>query len=296
MAASFLPPEAFGQIFDQDDPDQNIDFQSMSSWDLATRYHEIKNSPGMKKKIPQLRRVSAIAVLERAQEILGAAVHPTRIKESLWFDVPADAIDPEFDLENSLDESPIADELWMSYRVRKPQPILFAVDTSLSMTGEKIALTAVALAVVLLQFPDDPIGIVAFENEAAILKNPEEILSIPELIERFLDVPAQGYTHLESGMKAALRLESTAQRRAQGCPPVTILLSDGKYTAGRDPTYLASRFKKLIVMKMGKEKAALPLCRALSKQGRGVLLEVNRLEELPETMYDLVKDLLRGRQ
>src|SRR5262249_54073557 len=141
-------------------------------------------------------------------------------------------------------------DLWMNYRVHRKQPLVITVDTSLSMTGEKLALTAVALAVVLLQFPDDPVGIVAFENEAQVLKRPTEQITLQQLVERFLDVPAQGYTHLEDGMKAALKLVRSVDLGSQGRPPSAVLLTDGKYTAGRDPAYLAPKFPHLVVMKM----------------------------------------------
>lgn len=163
------------------------------------------------------------------------------------------------------------------------------------MTGEKLALTAVALAVVLLEFPDDPIGIVAFENEAKVLKSLDERISVQGLVERFLDVPAQGYTHLEDGMKAALKLVKSAKASGNGRPPSAVLLTDGKYTAGKDPAYLAARFPHLVVLKMGQERASLELCRDLAKRGRGALREVGELESLPSIMYGVVKDLLRGR-
>lgn len=221
----------------------------------------------------------------------------------------------EIDLEETIDanllilnskhvESSVP-EVWMSYQSRFAQPLVLTVDTSLSMTGEKLALTAVALAVVLLQFPEDPIAIVAFENEAMVLKRADETLSIQELVERFLDVPAQGYTHLEEGLTKALELARALERNSvlsggasaglKGRRTSTVLLTDGKYTAGRDPAYLAGRFSNLVVLKMGSEKASLPLCRELAQKGSGTLREVAKLESLPLVMYGLVKDLLRGK-
>jgi hypothetical protein len=74
-----------------------------------------------------------------------------------------------------------------------------------------------------------------------------------------------------------------------------VLLTDGKYTAGRDPAYLAPRFPHLVVLKMGKERASFELCRELAQKGHGALREVGELEALPSIMYGVVKDLLRGR-
>ncbi len=257
-----------------------------------------------------MRELSVGAILERAQEVLGAVVHPMEPRCETWAELPPQAQQIDFDLEETIENSPLSvlgleiqsknscflteQDLWMSYQIRRRQSLVLCIDTSLSMTGEKLALTAVALAVVLLQFPDDPIGIIAFENEAKVLKNLNEGLSVKSLIERFIDVPAQGYTHLEDGMKAALRLIRQGSG-LRGRPPSVVLLTDGKYTAGRDPGYLASKFPHLVVLKMGKEKAGMSLCRDLAKRGKGKLKEVVELESLPSVMYSVVKDLLRGR-
>lgn len=286
-----------------DDP-SDLELGNLSSWDIATRYHEFKAKASLRENARQLRRLSAQAILERAQAILGSIVHPVESRCAPWSELPGDALDADIDLDETLENSVMAvadrvplmpQDIWMSYQVHRRQAVILSVDTSLSMTGEKLALTAVALAVVLLQFPDDPIGVVAFENEAKVLKIPEEKITIQQLVERFLDVPAQGYTHLEEGLRAALQQVRRISWGGVGRPPSTVVLSDGKYTAGRDPAYLAPRFPHLVVLKMGNERASLELCREMARKGKGALHEVGDLEALPAIMYGVVKDLLRGR-
>jgi Mg-chelatase subunit ChlD len=291
--------------FSEDEDPLALDLTSASSWDVAVRYHELKRRLVHRGANPKLlRKLSADAILARAQEVLGSVVHPAEQRTSLMRELPALAEQPEIDFDESLENSPLAlsgkvvlteDDIWMSYSVHRPQGVILSVDTSLSMTGEKLALTGVAIAVVLLQFPDDPVGIVAFENEAKVIKRPEERISIHQLVERFLDVPAQGYTHLEDGLKSALKLMRDASAAGQGRPASTVLLTDGKYTAGKDPGYLAPKFPHLVVLKMGREKASLNLCQELAQKGSGALREVGELESLPQVMYSVVKDLLRGR-
>ncbi|MEO5969102.1 MAG: vWA domain-containing protein [Bdellovibrionia bacterium] len=307
----FVPPETFGASSASEPSDEALDMQNASAWDVAVRYHEFKSKLTSQALVKKLREISVAAVLERAQEVLGSVVHPVEVRSAPLSDLPAQADQPDFDLDETLENSPLAiasvteafhsdypitdQDIWMTYNVHRRQPIILSVDTSLSMTGDKLALTAVALAVVLLQFPDDLIGIVAFENEAKILKNPEENISIAQLVERFLDVPAQGYTHLEDGLKMSLKLIQRVKAAGSGRPSSTVLLTDGKYTAGRDPAYLAPRFPHLVVIKMGTERASLGLCKDLAKKGRGVLREMGELETLPIIMYGVVKDILRGR-
>ena len=303
---TFLPPESIGAGDGANWAEKGLsdEIASASAWDVATRYHEFKARPGLKSHAKRLRSLSAAAILERAREILGSVVHPTERRSAALSELPGGAEQSEFDLEETLENAPLAvsgdfpvteQDIWMSYSAHRRQPVILCVDTSLSMTGEKLALTAVALVVVLLQFPEDPVGIVAFENEAKILKHPSEKISLQQLVERFLDVPAQGYTHLEDGMKAALSLVTQTMGAGQSRFPSTVLLTDGKYTAGRDPAYLAPRFPHLVVLKMGREKASLDLCRELAQKGKGALKEVDQLDSLPIVMYGVVKDLLRGR-
>jgi Mg-chelatase subunit ChlD len=277
---------------------------SASAWDIATRYHEFKAKKSAALVMRRIRRLSARAILERAQAVMGSVVHPIDQRVAPWPEVPGDAPSPDVDFDETLENAPLAisgaapvtaQDIWMSFTVHRPQSVVLAVDTSLSMTGEKLALTAVAIAVVLLQFPEDPVGILAFENEAKIIKRPEERILLQDLLERFLDVPAQGYTHLEDGLKGALGLVHGVGMSGQARPPSTVLLTDGKYTAGRDPAYLAPRFPHLVVLKMGKERASLELCREMAQRGHGALREVGELEALPAVMYGVVKDLLRGR-
>jgi Mg-chelatase subunit ChlD len=300
----FMPPEMLSSPAGMGELDSAEELQSASAWDVATRYHEFKSRPAFRKIAHQLRSLSAEAILMKAQEVLGSVTHPMETRSSPWTELPAGAEQPDIELEDTAENSALqlagavpllAEDIWMGYQLHRRQPVVLTVDTSLSMTGEKLALTAVALAVVLLQFPEDPVGIVAFENDARVLKRPDERISLQQLLERFLDVPAQGYTHLEDGMKAALQLVRGARASGQGKPPSTVLLTDGKYTAGRDPAYLAVRFPHLVVLKMGKERASLELCRELARKGHGSLQEVGELEALPAVMYGVVKDLLRGR-
>lgn len=307
MESLSFPSDFLVPTLNLGDDDVISELASASSWDLATRYHEFKNKKSIlknKKLGDHLRHISARAILERAQKVLGSIVRPVDQQLSPWSEVPAHATHTELDLEETLENSPFlsqpdhvmtAQDVWMSYQIVRAQSVVLTVDTSLSMTGEKLALTAVALAVVLLQFPEEQIGIIAFENEAQILKKPTEHISISVLIERFLEVPAQGYTHLEAGLRSALTQIQSMDKGSNTKPISTVLLTDGKYTAGKDPAYLAPRFPHLVVLKMGDERASLELCRELARKGNGTLREVANLDDLPAVMYSVVKDLLRGR-
>lgn len=236
--------------------------------------------------------------------MIGQLTKPIHRSQSRYDEIPFQAMQIEMELDETIEENPQLlsnefkidpKELIAEFSLPKKNAFILTVDTSLSMTGEKLALTAVALSVVLLQFPDDPIGIIAFENHPKVLKLPTEKITAEELIGRFLEVPAKGYTHLESGIKMALKCIELIPQAGLSAPPSTLLLTDGKYTAGRDPAYLGSLFKHLIVLKMGNERSSRSLCKELAKRGNGTLMEIEDLRTLPTVMLNVVKDLLRGR-
>lgn len=273
-----------------------------SDWDIACRYQDLRDLDLSREEIARLRSVSAQAVIERAQQVIGAISHPRRQVTLSLDQVSYLEEEYEVDLDSTFEESPLLGQvgqlvrleaIWVTLRQKRNFPLVICVDTSLSMTGEKLALTAVAIAVVLLQFPDESISIVAFENRAEVLKRSDEKLSIPQLLQRFLDVPAKGYTHLESGLVEALNQTQAITRRDARLRPCTILLTDGKYTAGKDPAYLASRFLNLSVLKMGQDRSSRELCRELAQRGGGSLKEISDLKEMPQAMYGFVKELIR---
>lgn len=267
------------------------DLAGLRDWSLAIRYHDFKGQVKSQRLRQELRGEVVAAVLMRAREVLGPLARPARVKQEPFSRARPESV-TDLDLDATLDEAASLRELdpWVETRTPEPQPLVICIDTSLSMTGEKLALAAVALGVVALQFPDEPFVLIAFESEPAVLKRLDEVLSLEELLARFMDVPAQGYTDLEAALKEA----ATASRQvgeASGRRPVCVLVSDGKYTAGRDPGYLGSAFSHLEVIKMGEDDGGRELCAELARRGRGRVRGVGDLAELPRVMYEVIKNL-----
>lgn len=278
------------------------DLKGLSAWDFAHRYHELKGRPKYRPRIQEIQSLAIFAILKRARNILGSIAHPTISRAAPFSGIPKSADCIEFDLEETLENWTIPsfttknntfEELWYTFRQKKSKYLILTVDTSLSMTGVKLALTAVALAIVLLYFPKDPIGIVAFENTATVLKYPDEIITIEEMIKRFLEVPAQGYTHLETGLQKTLSMITSIENQKEKKSATVILMTDGKYTAGRNPSYLASRFDHLLVLGLGDDLSGQNLCKTLAHRGHGKFNKVSELHQLPLAMFYTIKNLFR---
>ena len=256
--------------------------------------------------VRRLRAAGAAAIVRRARKVLGAVVHPTRSAQSPWTETPIDATRIEIAIEETLEAAPLAfapgsraalapADVVVDFERRRVQPVVLCLDTSLSMQGEKLALMGVAVAVVLLQFPEDPVAVIGFDDVAHVLKRADERIPAEALIERLLDVPGRPYTNLGAGLGRALEMAQRATRSSRGRPVSTVLVTDGKYTAGADPAPLATRFAHLTVLKVGADRAGLPLCRELARRGHGSVREASRLEGVPLAMYGAVQELLRGR-
>jgi len=268
----------------------------LSGWDVATRYHEFKKTDFAKRNSTlrdHVRAISLEAILERAKALMGRNTLPEKRSFIRSEDLSHPrVINSEVDYEETLEENPALSDGEFIYQgtLKKPLSLILTMDTSLSMTGEKLAFEALALAIVMLQFQDEELGVVCFEHEAQVLKRPNEKISAVELLSRFLDVKAEGYTNLEKGLLSAVSLASECKR-----PPSCVLLTDGKYTAGKDPAYLGMRFSHLDVIRVGKERAGSSLCADLAKKGNGELFSITHLEEIPSTIDEIIKALKRGR-
>lgn len=221
-------------------------------------------------------------ILDRARDLLRHAARPTHtVQDSL----PAEG---ELDLDRTL-ESPrpwTAADLVISRVEPREADVVAVLDMSLSMTGEKIALTALAAAILRLKL--EHVAVVAFDTEAHMLVRVGESVDPRELVRRVLEVPAQGYTNIEAGLRMALRELNRSTRRER----VGILLSDGIYNVGWDPVRVAASFPRLHVVQVGQEeRQGTKTCARMVSAGRGRLYRAVAYEDLPGVVRRLVREV-----
>lgn len=275
-------------------------FETKPSWDVAVRFQDLKrlgNIPEKEKLV--LRRRAIEGVLARAHGILGSVLKP---EQSMVVDLNTfleSGSRGELDVLATLDEelarglsrsrAVALDALRFDARVEKRTDIALVMDASLSMTGEKIALLAVSAAVVALCVPSSRLSLMGFDSKVRWIKPFGQELPIEKVVEGVLELPAGGFTNME----LALQETASALARKNREKANVILIGDGKYTEGRDPSYLATRFRHLNVLKIGRDQAGRDLMTTLSSTGNGQFFEARRIEELPRTMYGAMRRLLR---
>lgn len=278
-------------------------FAEKSSWDVAIRFQDIKRFAHIpEKEKAHLKRRAIDGILERAHMVMGSVLKP---ETSRVVDLPTfieKGARGELDVLETLEESfmqGLADKngirsyrtdlLRYDARIEKDTPVALVMDASLSMTGEKIALLSVATAVVALSVPAPRLSLMGFDSRIKWIKRFGEDLTVEQIIERVLELPAGGFTNMEIAMKETLKALRVFHKEHAN----VIFIGDGKYTEGADPSPLANKFKHFNVLKLGKDQAGRELLQELSMKGNGQFFEAYKIYDLPKTMYGAIRTLLR---
>jgi Mg-chelatase subunit ChlD len=264
---------------------ESMEVELPSGWDAATRLGRLRTQLSPGSRFREVERRAVDAVLARARALLRHAMIPSRLVEGRW---PGEG---ELDLDATLEGEPHEEGFWPVLQRREPRrasPTLI-LDLSLSMSGEHVAIVAVAAAILRLKL--ERVAVVAFGSTARVLVRAGEVTSPRELVRRVLSVPAQGYTHLEEGLRVAAS-EALRMRPRGG---VGLLLSDGMANMGWDPARQAGRFRRLHVLYVGACRGrGWATCRRLVRIGQGRLLAVRSAEGLPEATRAALRSLFRA--
>jgi len=256
-----------------------------TGWDAAVSWRKLRHAlaPGIVRQKVEERAIDAI--LDHARRLLRHAARPKRPECVGWPD------EGELDLDETLARprpwSP--EDLRLARQVPREVDVVAILDMSLSMTGEKIALVAVAAAILRMKLED--VAVVAFDTGPHVLVRVGERVSPRELVRRVLAVPAQGYTNIEGGLLAA----SEQLRRSARRERVGILLTDGIANVGGDPVSAAGRLPRLHVVHLGDHHPqGARACRGMAQKGHGRLYRARTYGDLPGVVRTAVRELFRG--
>jgi Mg-chelatase subunit ChlD len=243
-------------------------------------------------------RLAASAVLRRARALVGPLRAGTRVVLGPW-SAGAGELALEATLENILGkEWPEAGDWVVRRRVERRCQVVLMVDTSLSMAGEKMALAAVAVAVLALKLRPGDLSVVLFSDGARVVSRLGEEVRPDDLVRRLLARPCGGATDISTAL-AAGRVELARGRdpRRSG-----LLITDGVYTAGPDPCPAAARFRDLHVLLTHDDAAAAGTVwiaprrnvgEAVARAGNGGIVRVDGFAALPRRMLEVADRVLR---
>lgn len=155
----------------------------------------------------------------------------------------SDEIDLDATLENIVTNplEEIEDNLATWDRKTEEHGFVLMFDHSYSMRGPKMVLAALTAAAIAIYFKRN-YGVVAFSSDVQVLKPLDENVHHEIVLERVFDLPVTGLTNISGALSTGLR-ELTDFNK-----PFGLLLTDGGWTTGEDPTAIASRFHRLNVI------------------------------------------------
>ncbi len=229
-----LDPDAFAEFLDED-PDAALALVADMATATDERLRELARS---------LAGRIAVDVATRGARRGKGVGRLTRLSAAL--------AEGEIDLDASLDSivdarisstRPRADQLVVSAWRRPDTSLCLLVDRSGSMVGPRLAAAAVAAAAVLFREGTE-CSVVAFSDDAIVLKSGDQPRSPEEVVGDLLSLRGFGVTNLALAMRAArLQLDrSSAQRR------LTVVLSDCRITTGGDATRDAAALDEVVIL------------------------------------------------
>ncbi|MDP9428838.1 MAG: VWA domain-containing protein, partial [Actinomycetota bacterium] len=138
---------------------------------------------------------------------------------------------------------PAVEDLRSTAWARPAVALCLLVDRSGSVGGARLAAATLAAAAVALRAPDD-YSVVAFSDRALVVASQDRPRPVADVVDDLLRLRGHGLTDLAHALDTARAqlARSTAPRR------VTVLLSDGRPTAGPGPLPYARRLEELVVV------------------------------------------------
>jgi Mg-chelatase subunit ChlD len=283
LPAGDAPLEALAQRF-------RVETEALDGWTIATNL----TRSGCRIVDPGLRyyaeRLAARAVLQKAARLVGPLRVATRTVSEPMLEPWGGELDVEATVENLLGKPHPEPADWIvRRRVDRRHQVVLMVDTSLSMSGEYLAIAAVAAAVLALKLHPEDLSLVVFEDTARCATHLDALDPPDEVVRRMLDQPVRGYTNIEAALElGAAELERGRNPRRSG-----LLITDGVVTAGGDPRPLAHRFPHLVVLLTEDYKMNPELCRELADAGRGDVFPVRAFRDLPARLLEVANRILR---
>ena len=176
---------------------QNVEKKEFG-WALAQEYPELKwkldkFDRNLKKMVKE---IAVKAILLRALELIGPTKRSAKLKRDVYR-FGQEEIDLDSTFEQILGKKDYQPEdIIIEKREKKNVSCALMVDTSLSMTGEKLAVAAVGAAVLAIKLKADHYALITFGSDATLLKSMNQRKDVERVISDVIETPPWGYTCL----------------------------------------------------------------------------------------------------
>lgn len=273
--------------------DLGLEADYRDDWEYAIRYRQmIQVSLTRPERLEAVHRRALAGIMARARRHQLPLASAERHEVASWLHEP----DGELDLDETLEAwegvLPMdAEALRVSFRREVPRRVILAADTSISMAGERFAMTLVGLGALALNLRAQDYAVVAFDYRPRVIKRFSETMSAAAAVSKLMQTPPQGMTDLAGALTAMHRLAEGGDRRRT----VSVLLTDGQQTAGDNPLGVAPRLKPLLVVPLNAHPETLLSAGDLAKAGGGALLPIERPADIPGRLAAVAAQVRRAR-
>lgn len=283
---------AFLDVPLQSDLGLEADYQD--DWEYAIRYRQmIQVNLARTPKLEAIHKRALAGIMAKARRHQLPLASAEKPDVSRWLDEP----DAEFDLDETLEAwegiLPLeAEALRVTLKREVPRRVILAADTSISMQGERFAMTLVGLGALALNLRPQDYAVVAFDYQPRVIKGFTETMSPGLAVSKLMQTPPQGMTDLAKALNVMSRL---AERGGDRSRTVSVLLTDGQQTAGDNPLGVAPKVKPLLVVPLNAHPETLLSAADLAKAGGGALLPVERPADIPKRLAAIAARVRRAR-
>ncbi|MGQ9586789.1 MAG: VWA domain-containing protein, partial [Thermoplasmata archaeon] len=260
-------------------------------WSIAQNYSQLRVRLKDHTLIELAKRIAIKATIKHVLQLLGPVSLPSYISRTEYRLGEDAEIDVESTLERIVGKEHIEpSDLIVEKREPKQLAVAMMLDASLSMSGDKLAMATAAIAVLAFRLKTVDYLLITFNDRPTVLKRVNQIKSLDDLISDLLDAHAGGYTNIEGALRKGQDELSLASAKNQ----VGILITDGNFTVGADPTEAAAAYKRLFVIMTESHDCQPAICEGMAKNGRGHMYPVSNFDEIPRVLYKVLRMVSQG--
>jgi len=239
------------------------------------------------------RRLARQSILKLSLKITSKGIRGKYKKSVPYYQIGM----PEFSLDETIQHNPLKihekiidyKDIYGIVRRRQKRKVVLILDTSGSMYGRLLLNAALTTSVLAYNMEKEDYAIVLFNSNAMALKKINQQKSSLKIIDEILDSEAVGFTNIHLGLEKGLKeLNKTRESRKSR---FGILISDGVFNRGKNPTEIAKRYPKLHVIGMPAENDAaqgIRTCQEIAEAGRGKFYAVSDYKEIPRALIELL--------
>lgn len=278
------------QVLEQSSVDGSIDSEDIG-WAIAQNYSHLRAHLVDATMIEMAKRIAIRATIRRVLRLLGPVSVPTRLTRHEFVPGEDAEIDIDSTLERMLETGRLEPgDITVESREPRETAVALMLDASLSMSGDKLAMATAAIAVLAFRLKTVDFLIITFNDRPKVIKRSGQVKNLDELMSELLDSNASGYTDIESALRKGREELSLASTRNQ----VGVLVTDGNYTVGADPSEAASAYRRLFVVMTESHDCRRDVCHGIAGAGRGRMYEVSSFDEIPQVLYKVLRMVAQG--